>query len=366
MKHIFLAAGTAAALLISSCSGSGDKWRINGTIDGLGDNDVVLLEGNNQGGWYVIDTISTDKNGRFDYSHAPQGYPDIYRLRAGAHSLYFPIDSIETLTINATAPDISTNHTVSGTPQAANLARVDSLLAASAASKGITGVIADEDLKRDLGQMILADPNGIVAYYVISKRIDGKPLFNPSVSLDHRIIGAVANSFTQNRPSDPRTTYLKKLYLDNRKPSASAPAKTIEAQEVGSFEIKLFDRKGVEHSLHDLTAAGKPVVLNFTAYTAEWSPALNIELNKVYEKYHPQGLEIYQVSVDTDEYAWKQTAANLPWIAVLNSLSAEGNNNLLNYNVVSLPTTFVINRQGVIAERVTDLSSLDRAVAAQM
>lgn len=366
MKHISLTAVAAAAIIVSSCSGSNDKWRIHGTIDGLSDTDIVLLEGNNQGGWYTIDTIKPDSKGRFDYSHAPQGYPDIYRLRTGTNSLYFPIDSVETVTITATAPDIMANHTISGSTEAENLAKVDSMLAVSAAQKGPAGVIADEELKRELGKMILADPDGIVAYYAISKKIDGKPLFNPSVSLDHRIIGAVANSFTSNRPSDPRTTYLKKLYLDNRRPSGAAPANTIEAQEVGSFELKLYDRKGVERSLHEITEKGRPVILNFTAYTAEWSPAFNIVLNKVYEKYRSQGVEIYQVSLDTDEYAWKQTAANLPWICVLNNLSTDGNINLINYNVTAIPTTYVINRQGVISERVSDISELDRAVASVM
>ncbi len=122
----------------------------------------------------------------------------------------------------------------------------------------------------------------------------------------------------------------------------------------------------MERSLHEITEKGRPVILNFTAYTAEWSPAFNIVLNKVYEKYRSQGVEIYQVSLDTDEYAWKQTAANLPWICVLNNLSTDGNINLINYNVTAIPTTYVINRQGVIAERVSDISELDRAVASVM
>ncbi len=365
MKHISLAAA-AALLLLASCSGNGNKWKINGSIDGLAADDVILLEGNNQGGWYVIDTITPDSKGRFSYSHAPQGYPDVYRLRLGGEAVYFPIDSIETVTISATAPSIGENHTISGSPQAENMARVDSLLAASAAVNGVAGAITDADLKHKLGQLILADPDGIVAYYIVSKKVDGKPLFNPSVSIDHRLIGAVANSFSQNRPSDPRTTYLTKLYLDNRRSGGSPQARVIEAEEVGSFELKLYDRKGVERSLHELTDAGHPVLLNFTAYTAEWSPALNMELNKIYEKYHPMGLEIYQVSVDRDEYAWKESAANLPWIAVLNDLSAAGNSNLINYNVVSIPTSFIINRNGVISERVDDITKLESAVAAHM
>ncbi len=328
MKNISLTAAVAATLLICSCS-DGDKWRIHGKIEGLSDNETILLEGSNQGRWYTMDTIKVDKDGTFDYSRLPQGYPDIYRLRTGDNSLYFPIDSIETLTITA------------------------------------TGVVNDESLKRTLGNMVISDPSGIISYYIISKKIGGQPLFNPSVSLDHRIIGAVANAYNQTRPSDPRTSYLKRLFIENRR-SSSTPRNVIEAKEVGAFDIKLFDRKGVERSLLDLTSKGNTVVLNFTAYNTEWSPAFNIELNKVYERYHEQGLEIYQVSVDTDEYKWKQTAANLPWISVMNNLSADGNSNLVNYNVSSIPTTFIINREGVIAARVDDITKLDSTVAKYM
>lgn len=82
----------------------------------------------------------------------------------------------------------------------------------------------------------------------------------------------------------------------------------------------------------------------------------------MYEKYHPQGLEIYQVSVDENEYAWKQTAKNLPWVTVLNNV-AEGGKVLQQYNVGSLPTTFVFNRNGELVQRVLDIADLDSAVA---
>ena len=209
--------------------------------------------------------------------------------------------------------------------------------------------------------MLLADPAGIVTYYIISKKVDGKPLFNPAVKEDLRLIGAVANAFSEKRPSDPRTGYLKRLYLDNR-PSSSTSSNQLVASEVKAFEINLFDNAGKAHSLLELTESGKVVLLNFTAYTAEDSPAFNVALNKVYEKYHQQGLEIYQVSVDNDEYTWKQTAKNLPWITVLNNI-ADGGEVLNKYNVVSIPTIFLFNRNGELVSRVTDINTLDSEIA---
>lgn len=355
-----------SSLVLTVSCGNSNQWHLEGRIDGLGEKDLVVLEGNNQGYWYPMDTIEVRGNGSFSYSREAQGYPDIYRLRIGEKSLYFPIDSIETISLSAQAPNIDVNHSLSGTPQAENLERVDSLLRAEVSSAGAQAVTANASLKRELGKMILADPAGIVPYYIISKRVGGQPLFNPAVKEDLRIIGAVANAFNEQRPSDPRTTYLRNLFISNRPKSGKVNEENVAyANEVRAFDINLFDNEGKKHSLLDLTSKGNVVILNFTAYTAQESPAFNVMLNKVYEKYHSQGLEIFQVAFDDDEYAWKQTAKNLPWITVLNG-AADGDKALRDYNVSSLPAIFIFDRNGDVVERVTDLNTLDSSVARRL
>lgn len=362
MKTIYHIAILGMAAAAASCSNNGPQWHLDGSIRGLGENDNVILEGNNQGYWYVIDTIHPSADGALRYAGDAHGYPDIFRLRVGESSVYFPIDSLETVTVTATAPDIAANHRLSGSPQAENLNRVDSMLTAAASRSGVKAMVKDEGLKRDLGKMILADPSGVVSYYIISKRIGDTPLYNPADKLDHRIIGAVANAYNQLRPDDPRTKYLTQLFLDNRRSPQAADGTALQAQLIKAFEIDLYDQTGKRHSLLELTESGRPVILSFTAYGADWSPAFNVELNKVYSKYHPHGLEIYQVSLDDDEYAWKQVAKNLPWITVFNNV-ADGGKVLRDYNVNQLPTTFVFNRNGELVERVLDIDALDSAVA---
>ena len=364
MKSLYSCALTALCVAaLSSCS-TDSKWHINGQIKDLEDGQKLVLEGNNQGYWYVIDSISPSKNGSFNYAGEIHGYPDIFRLRLGDNSIYFPIDSIETVTIEASAPDISTGYTLSGSNSAINLARVDSLINSVAASKGVLSLANDGDLKRKLGEMVVADPAGIVSYYIISKRAGNVALFNPQNPVDHRIIGAVANSFNTLRPDDPRTKYLTRLYLSNRRSTANQTNtdSNLRAQVVHAFEIDLVDDEGKRQSLLEVTSKGHPVILSFTAYGAEWSPAFNVELNKVYEKYRDAGLEIFQVSLDSDEYNWKRVAKNLPWITVLNNLS-DGDKTLRQYNVTAIPTTFVFNSKGELAERILDIADLDQAVA---
>lgn len=362
MKLISRLAFGAVALLCCACAGNSNKWSVNGTISGLNDTDLLILEGHNQGYWYPIDTIDVAADGRFSLAQEAQGYPDIYRLRVGQEAVYFPIDSVETLTIMAEAPSIAANHKLSGTPQAANLARVDSILAEAARTKSASAIVTDPALKRQLGQMLLADPAGIVTYYIVSKSVDGQPLFNPAVKDDRKYIGAVANAFKEKRPADPRTNYLVNLYLSNR---TSSQTTTMAANEIGAFEIDLYDNTGKRHSLLDLSKQGKVVLLNFTGYSADWSPAFNVELNNLYQKYKDRGFEIYQVSIDADELLWKEAAKNLPWITVMNDV-AHGAKTLQQYNVTVVPTTFVIDRNGEIVERVLEVEDLERAVASHL
>ena len=86
----------------------------------------------------------------------------------------------------------------------------------------------------------------------------------------------------------------------------------VEREEVGYVDIELPDIQGVNQKLSAL-APGNIVLLNFTAYMSEWSPALNMALGELYVEYHDKGLEVYQVSLDGDVHFWKNAASNLPW-----------------------------------------------------
>ena len=183
---------------------------------------------------------------------------------------------------------------------------------------------------------------------------------------DLRIIGAVANAFNSFRPNDPRTDYLVNLLLNGqrRRRALSAPSDTVYADVASIIDIKLQDYDGKEYSLSKVAADNRVVLLDFTAYTIDISPRLNKLLNDIYQQYHSRGLTIYQVSVDQDNVAWRQSAQNLPWITVFDPLSINSQN-VGAYNVTGIPTTFII-KNGEIVERVEDASQLKTAVAKYM
>lgn len=350
-----------ASLILAACSNS-NSWTVEGAIEGADSADLIL-EASNNGRWYPVDTVALPASGNFSFTRPAAGYPDIYRLRLGNRVLYFPIDSIETISVMARADAFDSEYTLSGSPAAEELMAIDRRLNDAATTLG-ADIATDSVLKRELGNRLLGDPSGIVAYYIINKQIGGRALFDPNNKLDLRVIGAVANAFNERRPSDPRTAYLTRLYTSRRTAMtpSSSPSDTIVAPAIGVLDISLLDETGTRHSLADLATKGHPIILNFTIYSAEGSQIINLALNKAYEQYRNAGLEIYQVGLDADEYTWQQSARNLPWITVYNS-PADGTANLVKYNVTSIPATFIISRDGEIKARIDDIDNLSAEIA---
>lgn len=126
---------------------------------------------------------------------------------------------------------------------------------------------------------------------------------------------------------------------------------------MGYFDIDLYDPKGTKRKLSDVVEPGKVTLLSFTSYQIEPSVAYNVILNQLYE----QGVNVYQVALDNDEVMWRQSAQNLPWTAVLYD-NADNGALLSMYNVGAIPTTFIIDSNGELVERVEDPTALEKAV----
>ena len=357
MKRILLILIVLAAL--TACDGN--KFHIDGTIQGASDTTTLVLEQSSNGQWFIIDSVKVDKNGKFSVSAPAPQVPGIYQLRVGDQAICFPIDSLDHLTVTAKLPKMGIDYTITGSDHAEQVMKIDKEAMQFAGGKGTAAEL--QAWKNKLSQQIAADPSGIVAYYAINKYIDGKPLYDPLNDNDLRIIGAVANSFNSFRPDDPRTNYLVQLLLDGqrRRRALSAPTDTVLATVATLIDIKLQDKNGKQQSLASVAANNRMVLLDFTAYMTEISPQLNKLLNDIYQQYHSRGLEIYQVSLDQDNVTWRQAAQNLPWITVFDPMSINSQN-VGNYNVNGIPTTFIIKNSEIV-ERVEDASRLKATVA---
>lgn len=361
MKAISHFSALVIPLMLAACYGN-HGWSVKGSIEDPDEGKKLALEGFNNGIWYNIDSLEVKRDGSFEYvSDKGAAYPDIFRLSLDGKSIYFPIDSIETIVITARADNFDRGYTVEGSESAVAMMEIDREIAEVADSKGDMAALTDSVLKRRLNEKILADSSGIVAYYVINKTLGGQPLYSPTNRRDVAMLGAVAQKFSDLMPDDPRTEYITRMFIANRSALNPGSETVMEVNATGLFEISLYDNKGKKQSLVETADKGDVVLLSFTRYDSEPSLAYNVELNRIYEAYRSRGLEIFQVAFDDNEVSWKESAGNLPWITVHNP-AAKGIDILRKYNVGSFPVTFVIDRNGDLVERITDPNDIESAI----
>ena len=125
------------------------------------------------------------------------------------------------------------------------------------------------------------------------------------------------------------------------------------------IDINLPDNKGQLRRLTELN--GKVVLLDFHVFASEGSTARIMQLRDIYNKFHAQGLEIYQVSLDPDEHFWKTQTAALPWICVRDERGAQSDY-IVSYNIQSIPTFFLMGRNSDLYKRDAQIKDLEAEI----
>lgn len=359
MKKYSIYILTLVAMVMTACGNRG--FKVSGKIEGANDSTKMVVEVANNGWWLIVDSVKCDKNGKFEVAHPAPQYAEIYRLRYNDKAIYFPIDSIDNVTLNGNIANFATGYVLGGSALAEEMMNVDkrAMQMHKASAEELKA------WKAELANAILANPSSIVSYYIINKYIGETPLYNPLDKEDLKMISAVANAYNTFKPTDPRTAYLVNVAISNRRRVAPVQGDTVVATEIPLLDLTLQDENGKMRQLSEVASQGKVVVLNFTVYADELSPAFNAVLLDEYKKYNKKGLEIYQIAYDYDEFQWRQAAMNLPWVTVLDSDGVDSKN-LMMYNVGSLPAIFILNRKGEIVERVFEIESLSKVIAKYM
>ncbi len=356
-KYSLTAAAAVAGLALASCGGP-QGWSIEGTVNGAEAGSRLAIEACNAGHWYVLDSVAVAKNGTFRYtSGEPAPDADVMRVTMpGKGSVYFPVNGRDAVTLEAEAATFGAGHRLGGTDMARTVSAIDSIAASGADIAAI---------RASLAGFVVSDTTGIIAYYTVGKSVGKELLFDPADNYGNRIYGAAAQVYAHYKPLDPHGQALKAAYFAGRKALgktvAAEPETVVELPESGYIDITRYDSRGVSHSVSEAVRDNRVVLLNFTAYDQDYSPAYNKALNDLYQLYGSKGLQIYQIAFDQNEAEWKAACASLPWIAVWNS-PADGADALVSYNVGALPVTFVI-RDGAITDRVVDPAELPRKVA---
>lgn len=349
-------AAIALLTLFSAC-GEG-KFKIKGEIKDAADMPVVLEKSDFLGQWVPIDSTRTSSSGQFSISRPAPAAPEIFRLSLNGKYIYLPVDSTETITVASSLAAYGSEFTLAGSEKAKTLEAFEKDIVALPANISADSL---ESFKRSVFTKYLRENQGsIVSYYILTKTIDGKPLFQPEK--DYKYFAAVATGFKETRPNDPRTalleqTSLKALKERNRN---NGRIMQIEAEEITVLDIDLPDENGTHRKLSDIVGKGKPTVVIFSLLTHPDSPAINVELSKLFNA-KGGSVNFYQVSIDPDQYAWRDAARNLPWVTVFDA-DGEYSKAAASYNVSQLPLFFIYSAQGELTDRATSIDELRKKI----
>ena len=368
------------SLVLAACKRQAD-FTVEGVVSGA-DGQVMYLENVGVSSVETLDSVRLTAAGEFRFERPRPAYPDFYRLRLNNQLINFSIDSTETISFVADAETFATSYRVEGSENCKaikniTLAQLDANQAIGRARRAYEAdQLADTAYARQVEEAvgaykevarryIYSAPMSAAAYFALFQQIDGLLLFDLYDKEDSKAYGAVATSLDHFYPESPRTKHLYNLALQSIKVIRSqrpVNLDNVEREEVGYVDIELPDIQGVNQKLSAL-APGNIVLLNFTAYMSEWSPALNMALGELYVEYHDKGLEVYQVSLDGDVHFWKNAASNLPWTCVRDPQTVYSQVAAL-YNVKQLPVIFVLDRSGNLVKRVDDMKNLAAEVGA--
>lgn len=377
IKKLFLI--LLPALLVSSCHR--DEFHIKGHIAGS-EGKTLYFEAVQLTGTELLDSARLSADGTFSFAAPRTPYPEFYRLRLDNSYIHLAVDSTETITVEIPGLPIAADYRVSGSDESEKIRHI------AAAGNALKGAIEKASRQRitstDQQRRILEGlqdevrrykesvipyitdaPASPAAYFAIFQQVNGLDIFDRTKREDYRYILTVANAYNTFMPESPRTQHLYRLALailqnerDARQEAGKEPQIPV-ANEVSLIDIALPDLYGKIRRLSDLK--GKVVLLDFSAYQGKYSPDYNRALAQLYKKYHRQGFEIYQVSIDPNENLWQVSADNLPWICVRDADTTRSRA-VLSYNVQSLPTAFLIDRESVLQQRVAKLSDLAQAI----
>lgn len=365
---------TAAVLL--SCQ-SEKTFEVKGELSAAGDQ-TLYLEHRGLGGVELLDSVKLKENGKFAFKEKAPVNPEFYQLRVGSQVAVFAIDSIETLQVRGDAKDLASTLSIENSPVNEQIRQIDSQtrqvnIRISEAEKKHTAKAIDDvaylaeldsvltAYKAEITKLILGNPSGAAAYYAVFQKVDGYLIFDPYNKQDYAMFGAVATSWDRYYPGTPRSKHLYDFTMNalkTRKQQGQQAALLENVPVVSGLslpDIVLTEVNGEKITLS--SQKGKVVVLDFTVYKSDFSPAHNMELNKIYSQHKAKGLEIYQISFDSDEHFWKNAASNLPWITVRDPQNVYSRL-LSTYNVRDIPTAFVINRDGDVVARVENYATL--------
>lgn len=296
-------------------------------------------------------TVTLDRNGNAVFAQAPD--PVMITLSANSTPVASRIISASGSEKINVSVDADGNVTVTGTPLAEGVARVDNLVAPYMARYRQLAQDYDSDPQgtEDAIEALSAEVNGALKRYVAENldtpeapyavmMLDGEDFLEAMASLPPQTARSVLMpSLEQKRVGEERSVEAERRMAALENGSTPAPAFTLP------------DLAGKQVSLSDFK--GKWVIIDFWGSWCRWCIKGFPELKEIAAKY-ADDLVIVGVDCRDSEERWRAAVEKygLGWVNVYNDCSGETNPLLEAYAVQGFPTKVVVDPQGVIRKIV--------------
>ena len=155
--------------------------------------------------------------------------------------------------------------------------------------------------------------------------------------------------------------YPEHLIVKDRWNYMNSPASRVAIGAIAP-DLEFPDPDGKMRKLSDLR--GKVVLLDFWASWCGPCRRENPNVTKIYAQYHDKGFEVFSVSLDSDAASWKRAieADKLVWPNHVSDLKKWQSQAAAIYGVRSIPSTFLLDKEGRIVQRDLRGADLERAV----
>lgn len=304
--------------LVASCA---PKFKINGFVDGLsGTVYLAYVDGKKA----IVKDSTTAVNGKFSF----EGQLERPIFAQIQDNLKYPVTNFflenSNIKINGMVLDLDSVK-VKGSKEN------DTYLDAVQDINSVRDIVGyAENMKKH----IVSNPDKVWAAYLLC--------FNLAPSLTYKELRTIANGFNDNVKQSPYVS----LALDM--------ANVLEASSAGRKfqDFTAIDSTGTQIKLSSVAGQGKWVLLNFWASWSGSSQNENGYILSAYEKYSDKNFTIFSLSLDNNDFEWKQAIADysLTWAHVRDLVNFESAAADM-YGVTQLPSNVLISPDGTIYAR---------------
>jgi peroxiredoxin len=357
-------------MLIGGFACSSKQTKISGVIEG-GAGTSLLLEKLNVNQTALVDSVEVNSKGAFSVRfHLEE--PELFILKNSQGKIISLLVSPgDNISLETSEEAFETTYQVEGSPESEGIRSLVSHLESTRVEMDSLQALAAEigspedprmdPVRSSYAQAIIRQKRYTIDYivkhmtslssvYALYQKYDEETLIL-NLDNDLQYFKSVADSLKSVYPDAALTKSLV-ADIDRRETNYREQYQLntlldMAGEETGMLDLSIPDREGEEITLSSLK--GKVVLVAFWASGNSASIQALLELQSTYKKYHNSGFEVYAISMDNNKVSWMSALDfnEFKWINV-SELSYPNSKAAVSYNVSSLPTNFILNRDGDI------------------